>query len=632
MDEETLQTKFEAFTSVFNELLGRFLKANPRYGVHFYRIVHDALYSLKTYIEDPKEKDINWENPYCELQYPVTVTGEALESPPEIAFSFWEKITDTELEDREKTLRRLAEGIYNTKSNTIFSDLTNGVITIKQGGKYALRLPLKQEKKIARLPEKKREKELTRLSAGYTFDSKGDPQVAITDTDTGRERNCKVSVVLQFLPLVIDQDEKKAYFPVLTGLKCSGYPPAKWSRGAQEGFWEQLLQTVKDNAPQEQPWIEGMKPRGWETLFSSPIVKPALRETELIRAGLHAELQKFPTTLPSKQLSIFEKLGWEAKRSVKEQGVEVIGIDLSPAQRQAFNAIQTLLSRTDYKGNLPPKELNGQNGFGFRGPLPTLHFSPSQYLDAYGVKKYRTARGKEEYSGEHRREALQALKDLNIKQHLFVYKRRYWVDAPKGKQVERIDRLETVAPLIKIIQGWEDLTPQEDKQLDRGEATSATDKKLHHITIRPAPIVVDQIDSYFVLKPATYLQEIRFKYPRASKYLLSFVDFLMAQAELRRREARNQKKRPNLTIRRKYRTLARELRMDSWIKTRNWKQIRTRLKRCYEDAKSLGYLLDYKITPGQEEIVDLTLNPDKFEQIKKDESERKRIEAQKDSK
>ena len=56
--------------------------------------------------------------------------------------------------------------------------------------------------------------------------------------------------------------------------------------------------------------------------------------------------------------------------------------------------------------------------------LETSDSSPLQYLEAYGLTKRKTARGWEEYSGEERRQALQALADLT-KPYLFGYRKSY---------------------------------------------------------------------------------------------------------------------------------------------------------------------------------------------------------------
>jgi hypothetical protein len=178
------------------------------------------------------------------------------------------------------------------------------------------------------------------------------------------------------------------------------------------------------------------------------------------------------------------------------------------------------------------------------------------------------------------------------------------------------------------MQGWEALTKQEDELLDSGQATQETDKKLKVIAIEPCPILVDQIDTYFVLKSASCYQEIKLLVPHASKYVYLFIDFLLSEVA-KREIASKGKGNQNWVMERNYKTLDHNLRMDSWIKTRNWKLIRGRLKKCYETAKRLGYLLDYKTIQGAtQELEKLTLNPEKFRKVKEIEAERAGIKAQ----
>jgi hypothetical protein len=209
-----------------------------------------------------------------------------------------------------------------------------------------------------------------------------------------------------------------------------------------------------------------------------------------------------------------------------------------------------------------------------------------------------------------------------------VYKRVYWEKDKKGKDEERVHRVETIDTLIKITQGWEALTKQEDRILDTGKSTKATDDKLKVIAISPCPILVDQVDRYFVPKPAACYQEIKLLVGYASKYVYRFVDFLLtevAQREIASKGKGNQ----NWTIERSPETLAYALRMDAWIKNKQWKQIRGSLKKCYQTSQSLGYLTAYQmdIADKTKTLDRLTLNPEKFRRMREIEKERKQFQA-----
>ena len=415
------------------------------------------------------------------------------------------------------------------------------------------------------------------------------------------------SLIVKVGPLMINFVNKEAFYFVSVGVEFEGIKPALWSKKKRLGFWDTLLKAVEAQIPSETK----LEP-----------LKPISKENALVKVGMHAELQKFGKKPKSPQLSLFDRLELNtiAEGEVEKHNIEAFGIDITQAQNQALFAIQKLLYETNYSGNSKGFQLNGKNRFEFSGYLPVLKITPTQYLEAYGVKKYLTSRGKEEFGGEERRRALQSLVDLATKPRLLVYKRIYWTTNNKKQKEEKIDRIETIAPLIKIMQGWESLTKQEDQRLDSGKSTQATDDKLRVLVIETAPILVDQINTYFVLKPANCYQEIRLLAPHASKYVPRFIDYLLAQAELHRRK----NKEWDWVIRRNYENLACALRMDNWIRTRNWKQIRGCLKKCYEIAKQLSYLLDYKTTQGAtQEVEELILNPEKFKRVQEIESDRK---------
>jgi hypothetical protein len=362
---------------------------------------------------------------------------------------------------------------------------------------------------------------------------------------------------------------------------------------------------------------------------------------EIVKASLHAELQKFGKKKKVNQLDLFDAVSSADKELATTHNIEVAGIDISKAQNKALFAIQTLLSKTSFEGNVNGKEIRKfESGFKFSGYLPQVRVSISEYLDAFGVGKRTTARDKQEYNSNERAEALKALRDLHDNRYLFFYEKKYWVDAGKGKPPEeRFDVVKTVRPLITITEGYQELTrPEKDSLMDGattgtilGSGVIPVDQKLTHIQIEPAPILIDQVDKYFVLKPANCYQEIKLLVGNASKFTERFIDYLFVEVAKRESSARQAKggKNTHWKIEINYKELARTLRMDSWLNSRNWKQIRGALDKAYDIAKQLGYLNGYKTIQGvtkEKEV--FTLNPEKFKRAKEIDSEREQIEAQ----
>jgi hypothetical protein len=337
------------------------------------------------------------------------------------------------------------------------------------------------------------------------------------------------------------------------------------------------------------------------------ITKKSEKTNAKVKTSLHTELQKFgEKPIPS----IFDRLSERTRQEVVKYKIEVVGIAHTQAQQQALFAIQKLLHDTNYRGNVLGSDYNGQdNAFWFRGYLPALEFKTSKYLEAYGVGKRKTSRGKIEFNVNERREALQALKDLAIKMNLFIYEKIYWIINKKGKKEQHRARIETIAPLIRITRGWDALTKKESQALNKQEETSKTDDKLIAIGIEPCPILIDQIDTYFILKPANYREEIALTSEefKVSKYTYLFIDYLMAQAELKRR------KKQELVITIALENLAYKLRLATYVKKRYFKRIRQILNNSCKLAKALGYLLEYKISEGEKDMQKFILNPPKFD-------------------
>ncbi len=85
-------------------------------------------------------------------------------------------------------------------------------------------------------------------------------------------------------------------------------------------------------------------------------ISPDLTTQTTYRAGLYAEQQKFGNT-KNRQLLLFE-----AGREVDAQErPEVYGLDLTVSEDKALSALQLLLHRTDYKGNVPGMEVRSQD-------------------------------------------------------------------------------------------------------------------------------------------------------------------------------------------------------------------------------------------------------------------------------
>jgi hypothetical protein len=258
-------------------------------------------------------------------------------------------------------------------------------------------------------------------------------------------------------------------------------------------------------------------------------------------------------------------------------------LELSYTESRALFAVQMLLSDTDYKGNTKPEQFTDDVNWKYKGELPGLKISVSEYLDAYGVNKYKTKRNKMEYSGTERKTATGALERLAQRNFLFKYERTCW-EAKKNSSTK--ETIEVTAPLMVL------------------------QKSGRNYIIYPSPILVDQIDTYFLWKPRNLFDKIGGKDTTS----VLFMDYLFTRAE----QARS--KRGIYTIKLEQETIAKALRLDKLIETRQWLRIRSRLNDLYEQAKELGYLSSYLIDQNgvkSDKIDVLTLNKETFKNMRK---------------
>lgn len=275
------------------------------------------------------------------------------------------------------------------------------------------------------------------------------------------------------------------------------------------------------------------------------------------------------------------------------------GLSLSLTENKALFALQKLLDKTNYKGNIDGRDAAPENTFHYSGYLPRVQFNPAEYLEAYGLKKSTSGRGYQEYNSNERSEAMKALRSLADKKFKIIYERKRWDE--KKKMVT--DVIITESSLIQIVWGLIGLTAEEKKKWDEGRFSETELMDRSTIAVEFSPIMVDQIDGYFILIPSSFYEDIKAQIPAAkySQYIPLFLEWLILQAEIQRRAKTGWKIEIN------YKKLAEKLQMKSMIKKRKWTQIREKLNECYEVAVKLGYLEGYSTEEGRYDTKEVLL-------------------------
>jgi len=305
------------------------------------------------------------------------------------------------------------------------------------------------------------------------------------------------------------------------------------------------------------------------------------------RAGMHTELQKFGREDKVRQLMLGEDLVSEA-----DLGVAVYGLDLTTSEDKALSAIQILLDRTNYEGNIPGDSVQ-LTGWKYDGLLPKLSMTYSEYYEAYGLPK----RG-DQYQGKQATEALQALRSLAQARRICYQRQRRVGTGRKSKTV--YDVIRVTKPLISFAEGFYGLDKEEaDKAISGQELPLARKTKL---VLEISPLLVDQIDTFYLLKPTALYKEIQALLPgkRPSRVISLFIEWLLT---LNLSQISIQK-----------RTLAKNLRLDYLIEQRKPSLLDKRIQEALLTAKELGYLLSYE--EKETGLLRLALNPEKCKRVK----------------
>lgn len=538
----------------------------------FPRLIFNAVSNLSKAIQNPSIKGIDKQNPFIETSYPVDLR--------------WEEIKD----EITAKIQSLSEERKNVLGHIPLKNRQEQILNMLNGR----RLAISERDFELNIPEEHFECE--KLLSGDI------PQVLV-DTATPisiirfegefptKNQKFKGAIFALFAPLAIIEQTQEVRFPICVGLKTINNIHKDFTKRQEKVFWAKALQVLEDalqiSGSKKEDLILGQNLTDPKTVIRSPM------HLEGLKHGRKTDLQmKLP----------FEEEGKPA--------IEFIGLNLDKKHHHALNAIQKLLQETKYKGNVPGKRHEGNNTFQFKGFIPRIRVSKAQYFEAYGVKKNQTSRGKWEYSGFEQEEALSALRDLSTQNHLIIFRRKRW---EKGKEL--IDRVQTVSPLIRIYEGWEGLTTREDDLINENGKNDETENKHTGFLIDPCPLMVDQVDEYFLLKPANMYQEIRLKHPNASKYSYTFIDWILHEAH--KKKGKSKEKDWPESIETSKETLATALRLDRYVKTRNWKRIDQILEKCIAIAVGLGWIKKHETLPGK--TVSLLhrfhLNQDRFNEL-----------------
>ncbi|MCX6135904.1 MAG: hypothetical protein NTV54_00185 [Ignavibacteriales bacterium] len=310
---------------------------------------------------------------------------------------------------------------------------------------------------------------------------------------------------------------------------------------------------------------------------------------KLVNVGLHLQMLKFGSAPDPTKPTLEDNVKSAATITLaRKQHLTEVGIELSYAENRALFAVQRLLDDTQFRGNARPKKAPHGNPYHIKGDIPVLEVKIVDYLSAYGVKKTKSARGKQEFSAQGRRSALAALKSLAGKRNILVYARNVY-DPKREGEVLRADLIETVDTLMEITEGG------------------------GRLRIVPSPILFDQHDTYYMILPADLYAAV-VKEKQRSRVL--FIEYLFYHYEKQRSAGKTSK----YLITRQMETIAYEIGLGNLIETRQMKKLRSILNEYYEFARQKGYLRKYEVNANgarHEHVDKLYINASAMSELRK---------------
>jgi len=196
-----------------------YLDSNPEFlKIKLVKLISESLLHLRKYIENPKEKDITWDNPAIQLYYKVKYSDDEGELP----LIFYED--DTKERNREEII--VDRLFRDYPLSVLLTVLTDYVVVFKEGDKIEARVS-PQNEHLKNLTGAKREGYLKELGEKYFSDSKK-PTFTL-DLEDGT-KTAKGSFLLDVKPLFVDLDSGEANYTVTAGLNWEGYKPVDWSK------------------------------------------------------------------------------------------------------------------------------------------------------------------------------------------------------------------------------------------------------------------------------------------------------------------------------------------------------------------------------------------------------------------
>ena len=269
---------------ILGDALEHYEQAHPHWRIEvLVSLIQWSIKSLKHYIEDARDKEITWEQPFVELHYPVEWDWPASRANgDEHGRILYGNITDTNVADKTIAVEALSGIMVQAMSACALGDLTNWVRFAKRGdyhtpylsqelGEALVAIKAKGQRRQAyeqmvrpfsigsalvdfetmELRDGERIADQVAKQLAQIPEAPGIPHVGFKGDVNGRKFD--LSLIFQIHPLITDHGEEKAYHPIIVGLQIMPEVvgqelvfenPTEWPRKDRSEFWKKLFQAL----------------------------------------------------------------------------------------------------------------------------------------------------------------------------------------------------------------------------------------------------------------------------------------------------------------------------------------------------------------------------------------------------
>jgi hypothetical protein len=291
--EERLEYALELYKSFAHE----FEEENPRWFEQTtLDIIYGALMSLQNAVENEADTDVCWPLPLAEIQFPIDWDFEQ-------SSTTFGNITEAAFDTYEEFTRTITSIALKHQAHVVLESLTRGAAYYIRSGVETcyLRRDLLEQLETAAPAERDAvlRSHFEPLLIGMDQvqvheDEDGTDAIELAQRESreplppltfslewGDKEILTVHVMVAFHPLIVNEDERRAYFPITTGLSFDQMhvDPACWSRAEREEFWSLLLQAFNEELRKTS---SAQKRDGLPDFVLRCVIVPADRHADLV--------------------------------------------------------------------------------------------------------------------------------------------------------------------------------------------------------------------------------------------------------------------------------------------------------------------------------------------------------------